>query len=184
MREIIYDVAVTLDGYIAAPGGDVSAFPQTGPHAEAYAQRLATYDTVLMGRATYEFAYNFGLPPGARAYPHMAHYIFSASIALPEDAAVTAMRSDWRECVTRLREQPGAAIYLCGGGQFAGWMLSENLIDRLVLKRVPITLGGGIPLFDRAGVSTTGTGGAEWQCLGATPYDNGVVLETYKRKAT
>jgi len=181
MREIIYDVAVTLDGYIAAPGGDVSAFPQSGPHAEAYAQRLATYDTVLMGRATYEFAYDFGLPAGARAYPHMAHYIFSGGIALPEDAAVTAVRSRWRDCVDALKAQTGAAIYLCGGGQFAGWMLSENLIDRLVLKRVPITLGGGIPLFDTKGGMPVSEGGT-WHCLGATPYENGVVLETYARR--
>lgn len=182
MRAIIYDVAVTLDGYIAAPGGDVSAFPQAGPHAAAYAQRLATYDTVLMGRATYEFAYGFGLPPGARAYPHMVHYIFSSSIALPEDTAVNAVRSDWRDCVTRLREQTGAAIYLCGGGQFAGWMLSENLIDRLVLKRVPITLGTGIPLFDTKSRGVRVSEDGTWHCLGATPYDNGVMLETYERR--
>ncbi|WP_412565203.1 dihydrofolate reductase family protein [Thalassobius sp. MITS945101] len=182
MREIIYDVAVTLDGYIAAPDGDVSAFPQAGPHAVAYAQRLATYDTVLMGRATYEFAYDYGLPPGARAYPHMVHYIFSSSIALPEDTAVNAVRSDWLKCVTKLREQTGAAIYLCGGGQFAGWMLSENLIDRLVLKRVPITLGGGIPLFGGKEGNARVPEDATWQCLGTSSYGNGVVLETYGRR--
>jgi hypothetical protein len=43
MREIIYDVAVTLDGLIAAPGDDISAFPAEGDHVEAYRARLATY---------------------------------------------------------------------------------------------------------------------------------------------
>jgi dihydrofolate reductase len=176
MREIVYDVAVSLDGFIAAAGGDVSAFPMTGAHAEAYAERLATYGTVIMGRHTYEFGYQFGLPPGARAYPHMDHHIFSASIDLPDTAEVTAVHEGWLDHLDTLRAAPGAPIYLCGGGQFAGWLLTQDSIDRLVLKKVPITLGRGVPLFEGPQAPCS------WQVQHLTPYDNGVALMELARK--
>ncbi|WP_371168241.1 dihydrofolate reductase family protein [Aliiroseovarius sp. 2305UL8-7] len=170
MREIIYDVAVSLDGYIAAPGGDVSAFPQTGEHADAYFERLDSYGTVIMGRNTYEFGYAFGLQPGSRAYPHMDHHIFSTGIELPDGADVTVVRDDWLDRLNELRSEDGKPIYLCGGGVFAGWVLAQGLIDRLVLKKVPITLGAGIPLFAGNPIATT------WRTQSMTPYPNGVTL--------
>jgi len=176
MREIIYDVAVTLDGFIAGIGGDISAFPGEGPHVDAYLARLASYGTVIMGRKTYEFGYAYGLPPGARAYPHMDHHIFSASIDLPAEADVTIVRDTWLDHLDALRARPGAPIYLCGGGQFAGWMLAQGRIDRLVLKKAPVTLGRGIPLF--AGTPLT----AHWQIESVTPHANGVTLMELSRK--
>lgn len=175
MREIIYDVAVSLDGFIAADGGDVSAFPQAGPHADAYFQRLEGYGTTLMGRTTYEFGYRYGLEPGQRAYPHMDHYVFSTGIELPIPCDVTVVRAQWRAKVLDLRGQPGDPIYLCGGGKFAGWMLSEDLIDRLRLKIAPIILGRGIPLL--GSVQTL----SQWQRVGVTAYDNGVTLVEFTR---
>jgi hypothetical protein len=69
MRPVIYDVAVTLDGFIAAPNGDFSMFPGEGPHLQPYLDRLMTYDTVVMGAATYRVGLDAGLAHGARAYP-------------------------------------------------------------------------------------------------------------------
>ncbi len=66
MPSLIYDVAVSIDGYIAGPNGDISGFPMQGPHAEAYDARLAEYPAVIMGKNTYEFGYAYGLPAGAR----------------------------------------------------------------------------------------------------------------------
>ena len=60
MQPIIYDVAVSIDGYIAGPGGDISAFPASGRLVDDYLERLADYRTVIMGRDTYEFGYRFG----------------------------------------------------------------------------------------------------------------------------
>ncbi|SMR81677.1 Dihydrofolate reductase [Aliiroseovarius halocynthiae] len=175
MREIIYDVAVSLDGFIAAPGGDASAFPQTGPHADAYFERLGSYGTVIMGRSTYEFGYAFGLEPGARAYPHMDHHIFSTSLKVPEDADVAVIRDDWLAQLTALKKTGGAPIYLCGGGMFAGWVAQNGLVDRLILKRAPIVLGQGIRLFEGL------TDPTSWAAGAVTPYDNGVTLLEYAR---
>ncbi|MCK0139544.1 dihydrofolate reductase family protein [Aliiroseovarius sp. F47248L] len=170
MRKIIYDVAVSLDGFIAAPGGDASAFPGEGDHIAPYFDRLAGYGTVIMGRHTYEYGYGFGLEPGARAYPHMDHHIFSTSINLPDNADITIVRSDWLSYLSKLRSATGMPIYLCGGGQFAGWVLQQGLIDELIIKAAPITLGAGIPLFSDALLTT------HWQTKAVTPYSNGVTL--------
>jgi dihydrofolate reductase len=121
MRRIVYDVAVSLDGYIAGENDDISAFPGEGDHVLAYLARLDTYQTVIMGRRTYEFGYRFGLVPGARAYPHMDHYVFSRSLSVPGDA-VTVVQEDWLGALRALRGGEGGDIYLCGGGTFAGFV--------------------------------------------------------------
>lgn len=174
MRCLIYDVAVSLDGYIAASDGDFSAFPLEGDHVAAYQARLQTYDTVLMGRATYEVGYRFGLPPGAKAYPHMDHHIFSQSLSLPEGAEVQVHREDWLSVVDSLRQAKGGDIYLCGGGQFAGFLARHGRIDLLRLKRAPILLGDGIPLF--AGLERSHA----FSHVNSTAYDSGVVFSEYK----
>lgn len=64
MQSIIYDVAVSIDGYSAGPAADVSKFPAEGEVADDCYARLGQYRCAIMGRATYEFAYGYGLKPG------------------------------------------------------------------------------------------------------------------------
>ena len=168
---LIYDVAVSIDGYIAGPKGDISRFPMEGQHAEAYAARLAQYPAVIMGKTTYEFGYAYGLPAGARAYPHMEHLICSSSIALPENCAVAVARAGWLKALDALMARH-EVVYLCGGGMLAGFLLANKRITELRLKRVPIVLGQGTPLF-------AGHAGAKARLLSAEPYENGVVYQRY-----
>lgn len=149
MRTIHYDVATSLNGYIAGPNEDISGFPAKGDHVDAYFARLAGYDTVLMGRSTYEFGFRFGLQPGQRAYSHMHHYVFSRTLDLPADSVVEIVRDDWINRVRKLKSADGGDIYLCGGGQFAGLLMSNGLVDRLHLKVAPILLPGGVSLFEK-----------------------------------
>ncbi|KZL15888.1 dihydrofolate reductase family protein [Pseudovibrio sp. Ad26] len=168
MRRIIYDVAVSRDGFIAGPNGDVSIFPHTGDHVDAYNERLATYDTVIMGRHTYEFAYQYGLPAGAKAYPHMRHLIFSEGVQLPVDAEVEAVRADFTTHISALKKEQGGDIYLCGGGMFAGLLATSKLIDVLRLKVAPVLCGVGTPLF--ANVSER----IDLKCISSTLHESGV----------
>lgn len=173
MRRIIYDVAVSLDGFIAGPDGDISAFPKEGDHLQPYLDRLASYQTVIMGRGTYEFGYRYGLKPGARAYPHMDHYIFSRGISLPDDCDVTVVREDWIAELSALRASGQGDIYLCGGGVFAGFVVTHGFLDLLRLKIAPVAIGTGIRLFEGL-VSKSG-----FERISITPYANGVVLAEY-----
>lgn len=174
MSAIIYDVAVSMDGFISGAGGDVSQFPFEGPQVDAYTARLGTYQTTILGRSTYEFGYAYGLKPGARAYPHMEHFIFSKSLKLPEDADVTVVRSNWLDQIDKLRDQAKGDIYLCGGGTFAGFLLENDRIDMVRLKRAPIICGSGTPLFGgKAGPKTV-------ELTDEATFENGAIYQEYR----
>lgn len=147
MRKIVYYVATSLDGFISAPDEDISGFVGTGTGIEKYLADLADFDTVIMGRRTYEFGYRFGLKPGQPAYPHMTHYIFSNTLRFDNfDPRVQVKKLDIQE-IDVIRSQEGSDIYLCGGGQFAGWLLDHKKIETLKLKLNPLILGHGVKVF-------------------------------------
>lgn len=153
MQQIIYDVAVSIDGYISGPGGDISQFAQEGAVVEDYSARLETYATAIMGRATYEFGYRFGMQPGQNPYAHMETIVLSKSLDLPDGAEVTVQSSSDAEAIDAIRTRSSGPVYLCGGGALAGSLLSAGHIDVLRLKRAPIVLGEGVMLFGGTGKS-------------------------------
>jgi len=104
-----------------------------------YLESLKGYDTVVMGRATYEFGYQFGLQPGQPAYPHMKHYIFSKTLKFdtPPSPQVEVVDKDELEVIRCLKEEDGTDIYLCGGGAFAGFLAEHDQIDELRIKLMP-----------------------------------------------
>ncbi|MCE1188196.1 MAG: dihydrofolate reductase family protein [Ignavibacteria bacterium] len=174
MRNIIYYVASSIDGYIAGPKGEVTRFIFNGSGVDKYLADLAGYDTVLMGRNTYEFGYNYGLAPGQPVYPHMEHYIFSNTLYLDKHhSKIHVTPVDLRE-VDMIKNSGGTDIYLCGGGKLAGWLLAHRKIDYLKLKLNPIILGAGVPLF---GTVETGY---RLDLIAAESHDHGMQVLTYK----
>lgn len=168
MPDIIYDVAVSADGFICGPKADVSAFPAEGRHVDAYLERVTGYATVIMGRRTYEFGYAYGLAPGDNPYPHAKTFVFSTRLGLPAGAAVTQISCEWGDRIAEIKARSTGPIYLCGGGAFAGWTLERGLIDRLRLKRAPIVLGDGVRLFGACTRPATG------QVVASESWQNGV----------
>lgn len=147
MQPLIYDVAVSVDGFIAGPNGDASRFPHQGPWVEAYLARLRSYAVTIMGRETYTFGYAFGMAAGDNPYPHTECHVISDSLSLPGEAVSVHSPSVAKAVISRLKQDASGPVYLCGGGKLAGWALAEGLIDRIRLKRAPIFLGAGTPLF-------------------------------------
>lgn len=174
MQPVIYDVAVSADGYIAGPAGDITAFAQDGPVVDDYLARLAGYACAIMGRHTYEFGYRYGLVPGANPYPSMTSLVISREIALPREAAVEIVRADPLDRIDRLRREAKGPIYLCGGGRLAGWLLERGRIDLLRLKRAPALLGSGTRLF---GESTRAVTVAP---VSSRLYDSGVLFQEFR----
>lgn len=173
MHPIIYDVAVSLDGYISGKDGDISKFAHDGQVVEDYMTRMAGYSTAIMGRSTYEFGYRFGLEPGQNPYPHMKTLIFSKTMKIPENSSVSVWPFADAGTIRNLKETAAGPIYLCGGGDFAGWMLEEGLIDQIILKRAPCIYGEGVGLFgNRRNVSSLSR-------TGIKTYDNGYLLEQF-----
>lgn len=190
MRELVYYVAVSLDGYIAGPDGQFDGFPVEGDHMQAitetYADTLPThvadalgiertnpmFDTVLMGWNTYAV----GLPLGVRSpYRHLRQIVFSRTRRAEADDVET--RGDDPVAVVRaLKSEPGRSLWLCGGGALASTLAGE--IDRLVLKRNPVLFGSGVPLF------TPGPYAPErFEEVATTAFRSGVVISEYARAA-
>jgi dihydrofolate reductase len=130
----------------------------------------------VMGRATYEFGYQFGLQPGQPAYPHMRHYIFSKTLKFDHatDPKVEIVDKDELEVIKRLKEENGTDIYLCGGGAFAGFLAEHDQIDELRIKLYPIILGKGIRLFGNS------TRQMDLSLVGSKVYQTGAMLITYQ----
>ncbi|MDB4293574.1 dihydrofolate reductase family protein [Maribacter sp.] len=173
MNKVIYYVATSLDGYISGVDGDISKFSYHEEVVEKYQADLQSFSTVIMGRKTYEFGYQYGLVPGQAAYPHMEHFIFSESLKIETLAKTVHIE---KRTVERIKEIVAASktdVYLCGGGQFAGWLLDNGLIDRLKLKLNPIVLGGGVRLFGNSRTSFSGT------LVEKESFDSGLQFLTY-----
>ncbi|MGB5691764.1 MAG: dihydrofolate reductase family protein [Flavobacteriaceae bacterium] len=171
--KIVYYVATSLDGFICGPREDVSLFISEGSGVEKYLSDLKAFKTVIMGRKTYEFGYKFGLEAGQPAYPHMEHFIFSNSLELAvlhPQVHIEKLRLDR---ITAIRDDSPTDVYLCGGGQFAGWLLDHGLIDRLKVKINPIVLGDGVPVFG------TSTASAVFELTENKVYDNGLQIASY-----
>lgn len=147
MKKVIYYVATSIDGFIATKEDEISGFVHDEKFVSYYYEQLNQFNTVIMGKNTYEFGYQFGLKPGEKAYQHMDHYIFSKSIELPAESKVYKVTDEWTNKVKELKKSSSSDIYLCGGSQFAGFLAKEHLIDQVWIKLNPFLMGAGKPLF-------------------------------------
>lgn len=172
-RKIIYYVASSLDGFIAGPNENISGFVPEGPGVDQYLEDLKEFDTVIMGRKTYEFGYQFGLKPGMPAYPHMQHYIFSSSLQLEQAHPKVQVRPVDLPFIQALKAETGTPIYLCGGGAFAGYLLENELIDELKIKLNPLILGDGIRLFGESKKSY------QLQLIESQQFADGLLINSY-----
>lgn len=174
MRKITYYVASSLDGFICGPNEDITGFVGDGNGVARYLEDLNEYDTVIMGRNTYEFGYKFGLKPGQRAYPHMTHYIFSNTLKFENPDPKVHVLPIEMENVKKIKAEPGSDIYLCGGGKFAGWLLDNDLVDILKIKLNPLVLGSGTRLFGDSARDIN------LELIDSNLFDKGLQIMTYR----
>ena len=189
MRELVYYVAVTLDGYIAGPSGEFDAFLFEGDHMDGINERFgdtlptdaagalgvpqdrSLFDTVLMGWNTYAVG---GV---ASPYRHLRQIVFSRT-RTAEGESLEVTSEDPVAVVRRLKQEPGSSIWLCGGGALAASLADE--IDRVVLKRHPVLFGDGIPLFGERRGRTYAP--SIFDVGGTTAYQSGVVVTEATRR--
>lgn len=144
MRTLKYYVALTLDGFIAHEDGSFDGFPHDEVVVSDFFESFGWFDTVLMGRKTYEV----GLQQGVTSpYPMLQQYLFSRTMTASPDPAVTLIREEAVRTVRALKEADGRPIWLCGGADLATTFFKAGLIDEVIVKLNPVLFGKGIPLF-------------------------------------
>lgn len=140
-------IATSLDGFIARPDGNIDWLgePSGDEEDHGYEAFMASVDYLVMGRNTYEKVLSFGIP-----WPYTKPVIVLTNrpleIADEMAASVEAMSGSPAEIVARLKERGASHLYIDGGKTIQDF-LSAGLIQRLIITRIPILLGTGIPLF-------------------------------------
>jgi dihydrofolate reductase len=170
MRAVVLSVGISLDGYIARPDGGVDfLFIPQDLSMDAF---MASVDTAVMGRKTYEAALQMG---GAFGGPEMATYVFSRHTAEGERDGVHFVKGPPAKLVERLRKQPGKNLWLMGGGELARAFLAADLVDQLEIGVVPALLGDGIPLFP------AGFPERQFELVEHRVYSRGLLVLKYRR---
>jgi dihydrofolate reductase len=142
MRRIRYLVASSLDGYIAGPNGE-SDWIIPDPEVD-FPSIWAQFDTLLMGRKTYEAA----IPRlGEKAFAGVKSIVFSRTIHPQGRPGVTIVSELNADCVKALKHQSGKDAWLMGGSELFRSFLELGAIDTVEVSVIPVMLGAGVPLF-------------------------------------
>ncbi|MGP4025008.1 dihydrofolate reductase family protein [Actinomadura sp. 3N407] len=161
MRKLVYYVGVSIDGYIAGPGGEFDFYPLADDMAawinERYPETVPThirphagledapnkrFDTLMMGLGTYQPALDIDV---ASPFAHMRQYVVSTTLDDVADPGVELVREPLGIARKLKAEEGDKDVWLCGGGRLAAALLPE--IDELIVKNYPVVAGAGVSAF-------------------------------------
>lgn len=151
MRVVRYNVAASLDGYIAGEHGEFDWIPDD-PTVD-FEAIFASVDTILLGRHSYEVMRGTAGPSPWASSTRV--YVFSRTLRPEEHPGVNVVADDEAGVVAALRAEEGdGEIWLFGGGELFGSLLAVGQVDRVEVTVVPVLLGGGVPLLPPGGRRT------------------------------
>jgi dihydrofolate reductase len=142
MRRVRYSVACSLDGFIAGPKGEHDWI--TMDPSIDFAAFMAEFDTILLGRRTFQVAQGHG--GGGGGMGGMKSIVFSRTLRAADHPKATIV-NDAVPAVAELKAQPGKDIWLMGGGSLFRSLLDAHLVDSIEVGVMPVLLGAGIPLL-------------------------------------
>jgi dihydrofolate reductase len=171
MRRMRYNVAASLDGYIAGPNGEFDWIPED-PTVD-FEGLFARIDTVIMGRGTFETVLSNGGPTAWKEGTRV--FVVSRTLSEHDHPSVTIVREEPARIAASLRAEEGTGeIWLFGGGVLFAELLAAGQVDSVEVTVAPVMLGGGIPLL------ATGLGGAKLTLASSHVYPSGMVALHYE----
>jgi dihydrofolate reductase len=138
MSKLVYQVACSLDGFIAdREGGYDWIVDDDTIDFQALYDR---FDAFVMGRNTWET-----MAASGQSFPEGSK-VFVVSTTLASSPGIEVIRDDVRGRIEALKAESKKDVWLFGGGQLLRSLLDMDLVDEIELALVPVLLGGGIPL--------------------------------------
>jgi dihydrofolate reductase len=174
MRKVVFGGANSLDNYFARKDDSVDWLRWSDEVGKIMADYFKTFDTIVMGRRTYEVAIASG--HGGGSYGGMKTYVFSRTLKPRKTKSLEITSEDVAEVVARLKQEEGKDICIMGGGLLAKPLFEANLIDEIGFNIHPVLLGSGIPIFHEMSHQI------DLELIECKSLKNGCVLVTYKVK--
>lgn len=181
MRKVILDLAVTLDGFIEGPNGEIDWCIMD--EEMAFEQFLSEIDTIVYGRKSYELWGEYTPSDKASecekqiwALVHSKKKIVFSTTQTAPSGDVQYINSNIEEEIRKLKQGYGKAVWLYGGASLISTFINLGLVDEYRLSVHPVVLGAGKPLFGSL---------RERLSLGLTDvrrYSSGVVQLVYRAR--
>jgi dihydrofolate reductase len=138
-------IGTSVDGFIARPNGELDFLPLDGGEPHGYDEFMASADALVIGRKTFETVLAFPTwPYGRKRVVVLSSQPVDQSLA--GKGVVEQMAGSPAEIVARLAETGAENLYIDGGITIQRF-LRAGLVHRLIITRVPVLIGEGIPLF-------------------------------------
>jgi dihydrofolate reductase len=138
-------VGISVDGFMARLNGDVDFLPADGGEPHGFEEFYASVDVIVIGRKTFEWVMDYG----GWVYGKKRVVILSSKpidLSVVDGGVVEQMGGDPAEVVAKLEASGVQHAYIDGGVTIQRF-LRAGLIQRLIITRVPVLIGEGIPLF-------------------------------------
>jgi len=163
-------VGTSLDGFIARANGDLDFLPPGGGEPHGYDEFMATVDALVIGRKTFEKVLTFDTWP----YGEKPVIVLGSRPLAPAPfgAVVERMSGAPAEIVSQLAARGIGHVYVDGGFTIQRF-LQAGLIQRLIITRIPVLIGAGIPLFGPLPRDI------RLQHVATRPYQSGLVQSEY-----
>ncbi len=184
MRGVTYSMAMSLDGYVAGPDGDLGF---SAPDAEVFrfvSNEIRQVGVQLMGRRLYETMLYWEtaeqdpsldevMLEWARIWKALPKVVFSTSLSSVQGNA-RLLSGGLADEIERLRTGPGEGDIAIGGATLAAEAAGLDLIDEYRIRVCPVLLGGGIPFLPRDGRRV------ELKLVESRSFDSNVVFLRYR----
>ena len=169
--KVIVFLGISLDGFIAGPGGDLSWLSECAnesPTETGYEELMDRTDALVLGRHTHDAVLQFSNWPfrGKRVY------VLTHRPLVPVHGVI-ALQGDIEQALRIVQASGARSIYL-DGGNVVRQALEKNLVDELVLSWVPVVLGSGIRLFEE------GLSPSRWRLGHSRLFESGMVQASYR----